>query len=175
MYKLNGLEALGNKASPRERCPRGQRRRCFAQDSAGMDGHKKKQPGMGPQNPRKKRATIAGKSGPTAGKKSIGNCRQTTNNHHSYRDPQTQITQRDGRDVRQSSTEALTVQTVHDDRKLSSHSSTRAPSRSAQRQIGFRRSWRFLRYSAMMRSSNSSPQCTEDSADTEGPVHREAG
>ena len=28
--KLNGLEALGNKASPRERCPRGQRR-CLAQ------------------------------------------------------------------------------------------------------------------------------------------------
>ena len=38
VYKLFGLEALGNKASPRERCPRGQRRRCFAQDSAGMDG-----------------------------------------------------------------------------------------------------------------------------------------
>ena len=36
VYKLNGLEAVGNKASPRERCPRGQRRRCFAQDSAGM-------------------------------------------------------------------------------------------------------------------------------------------
>ena len=42
VYKLNGLEALGNKASPRERCPRGQRRRCFAQDSAGMDGLKRK-------------------------------------------------------------------------------------------------------------------------------------
>ena len=42
VYKLNGLEALGNKALPRERCPRGQRRRCFAQDSAGMDGLKRK-------------------------------------------------------------------------------------------------------------------------------------
>ena len=42
VYKLNGLEALGIKASPRERCPRGQRRRCFAQDSAGMDGLKRK-------------------------------------------------------------------------------------------------------------------------------------
>ena len=41
----------------------------------------------GPQNPRTKRATTAGKSGPTAGKKSIANCRQTTNNHHSYRGP----------------------------------------------------------------------------------------
>ena len=38
VYKLTGLEALGNEASPRERCPRGQRRRCLAQDSAGMDG-----------------------------------------------------------------------------------------------------------------------------------------
>ena len=38
-----GLEALGNKASQlRERCPRGQRRRCLAQDSAGMDGLKRK-------------------------------------------------------------------------------------------------------------------------------------
>ena len=34
-YKLNDLEALGNKASPRERCPRGQRRRCLAQPTAG--------------------------------------------------------------------------------------------------------------------------------------------
>ena len=42
VYKLNGLEALGNKASPRERCLRGQRRRCFAQDSAGMDGLRRK-------------------------------------------------------------------------------------------------------------------------------------
>ena len=52
-YKLNDLEALGNKASPRERCPRGQRRRCLAQAvQAWMDSNEK-QPGKGPQNPRK--------------------------------------------------------------------------------------------------------------------------
>ena len=124
VYKLNGLETLGNKASPRERCPRGQRRRCFAQDSAGMDGlERKKQPGKGPQNPRTKRATTAGKSGPTADKKSIANCRQTTNNHHSYRG----LTRH--RSLNKM-TEALTVQTVLKDRKLSSHSSSRKPSRS---------------------------------------------
>ena len=117
VYKLNGLEALGNKASPRERCPRGQRRRCFAQDSAGMDGLEKKQPGKGPQNPRTKSATTAGKSGPTAGKKSIANCRQTTNNHHSYRgSPDKSLNKM---------TEALTIQTVLKDWKLSSHSSSR--------------------------------------------------
>ena len=112
---------------------------------AWMDS-RKKQPGMGPQNPRKKRATTAGKSGPTAGKKSIANCRrtegsqpsvkQTTNNHHSYRDPQTQITQQDGRDARQSSTEAPTVQTMLKDRKLSSRSSSRKPSRSLSQRRG---------------------------------------
>ena len=53
---------------------------------AWMDS-REKQPGKGPQNPRTKRATTAGKSGATAGKKSIANCRQTTNNHHSYRGP----------------------------------------------------------------------------------------
>ena len=37
-----GLEALGNKASPRERCPRGQRRRCLAQAvQAWMDSNEK--------------------------------------------------------------------------------------------------------------------------------------
>ena len=41
-YKLNDLEALGNKASPRERCPRGQRRRCLAQAvQAWMDSNEK--------------------------------------------------------------------------------------------------------------------------------------
>ena len=65
VYKINGLEALGNKASPRERCPRGQRPQCFAQDMDGLK-RKKKQPGKGSQNPRTKRATTAGKSGPTA-------------------------------------------------------------------------------------------------------------
>ena len=90
----------------------------------------------------RKRATTAGKSGPT----SIANCRrtegsqpsvkQTTNNHHSYRDPQTQITQQDGRDARQSSTEAPTVQTMLKDRKLSSRSSSRKPSRSLSQRRG---------------------------------------
>ena len=37
-----GLEALGNKASPRERCPRGHRRRCLAQAvQAWMDSNEK--------------------------------------------------------------------------------------------------------------------------------------
>ena len=55
VYELNGLEALGNKASPRERCPRGQRRRCFAQDSAGMDGLKRKNSqGRDPRTPERK-------------------------------------------------------------------------------------------------------------------------
>ena len=57
-YKLNDLEALGNKASPRERCPRGQRRRCLAQAvQAWMDlNETKKQPGKGPQNPRRQKS-----------------------------------------------------------------------------------------------------------------------
>ena len=42
VYQLNDLEALGNKASPRERCPRGQRRRCLAQAvQAWMDSNEK--------------------------------------------------------------------------------------------------------------------------------------
>ena len=109
------------------------------------NNHHSKQPGMGPQNPRTKKADPqrvekSGKSGLTAGKKSIANCRrtegsqpsvkQTGNNHQSDRDPQTQITQQDGRDARQSSTEAPTVQTMLKDRKLSSRSSSRKPSRS---------------------------------------------
>ena len=37
--------------------PAGSRRRCLAQDSAGMDGvFQKKRPGKGPQNPRQRRA-----------------------------------------------------------------------------------------------------------------------
>ena len=70
---------FGNKASPRERCPlrTGQCRHGWTQE--------KKTAREGTQNPRTKRATTAGKSRPTAGKKSIANCRQRTNNHHSYR------------------------------------------------------------------------------------------
>ena len=49
-----GLEALGNKASQqRERCPRGQRRRCLAQAVQAWTDSNEKQPGKGPQNPRK--------------------------------------------------------------------------------------------------------------------------
>ena len=79
-----GLEALGNKASPRERCPRvaapvprtGQCRHGWTQvEKTAREGtpepkndkstvncrqtrnnHHSKQPGMGPQNPRTKRA-----------------------------------------------------------------------------------------------------------------------
>ena len=39
---------------------------------------------------------------------------------------------------------------------------------SAQRQTGFRRSWRFLHCSAMMRKSSSGPQCSEDCGDVAG-------
>ena len=57
VYKLNGLEALGNKASPRERCPRGQRRRCPAQAvQAWMDSREKKQTGKDPRTQESKRA-----------------------------------------------------------------------------------------------------------------------
>ena len=164
VYKLNGLKALGNKASPRERCPRGQRRRCFAQDSAGMDGlRRKKQPGKGPQNPRTKTATTAGKSGPTAGKKSIANCRQTTNNHHSYRDSQTQITQQDDRGADDSDStqrsEAQQSQFIKETIEIPA---------SAQRETEFRKSWKNLHYSATMRRSNNSPQCSEDCGDVAG-------
>ena len=42
VYKLNDLEDLGNKASPRERCPRGQRRRYLGQAvQAWMDSNEK--------------------------------------------------------------------------------------------------------------------------------------
>ena len=113
---------------------------------AWMDSREKKQPGKGPQNPRKKRATTAEKSGPTAGKKSIptaGGQRAVSLRSNKQRTitirieaPQTQITQQDSRNARQSSTEALTVQTVLKDRKLSSHSSSRKPSRSLSQRRG---------------------------------------
>ena len=52
-----GLEALGDKASqPRERCPRGQRRRCFAQDSAGMDGLERKTAREGTPEPKNEKS-----------------------------------------------------------------------------------------------------------------------
>ena len=138
----------------------------------------KKQPGKGPQNPRMKRATTAGKSGPTAGKKSIANCRQTTNNHHSYRgSPDTDHSTRwqrrqakqhrgdDGSDSAQRS-EAQQSQFIEETIEIPV---------SAQRQTGFRRSWRFFHHSAMMRRSNSSPQCSEDCGDVAGQIHWETG
>ena len=72
-YKLNDLEALGNNASPRERCPRGQRRRCLAQAvQAWMDSDgKKKQPGKGTPEPKKVKEHSqlqAKRAYPTAGK-----------------------------------------------------------------------------------------------------------
>ena len=39
---------------------------------------------------------------------------------------------------------------------------------SAQRQTDFRKSWKNLHYSAMMRRSNHSPQCLEDCGDVAG-------
>ena len=70
-----GLEALGNKASQlRERCPRGQRRRCLAQVvQAWMDSNEKKNSqGRDPRTQESKRAQ------PTAGEKSIPNRRERT-------------------------------------------------------------------------------------------------
>ena len=121
----------------------------------------KKQPGKGPQNPRMKRATTAGKSGPTAGKKSISQLQ--ANNEQSpfvLRFPRHRSLNK--------MTEALTIQTVLKDQKFSSRSSSRKPSRSAQRQTEFRKSWRNLHYSAMMRRSNISPQFSEDCGDVAG-------
>ena len=134
---------------------------------AWMDS-REKQPGKGPQNPRTKRATTAGKSGPTAGKKSIANCRQTTNNHHSYRGPpDTDLSTRwqrrqakqhrgaDGSDSAQRS-EAEQSQFIEETIEIPIL---------AQRQTGFRRSWKFFHYSAMMRRSSSGPQFSEDCGD----------
>ena len=67
-----GLEALGNKASPRERCPRGQRRRCLAQAvQAWMDSNEtKNSQGRDPRTQESKRAqpTAGKRAYPTAGK-----------------------------------------------------------------------------------------------------------
>ena len=71
-----GLEALGNKASPRERCPRGQRRRCLAQAvQAWMDSNEKTARGRDPRTQESKRAQ------PTAGEKSIPNSREKNWNY----------------------------------------------------------------------------------------------
>ena len=68
-----GLEALGNKASPRERCPRGQRRRCLVQAvQAWMDSNEKTAREGTPEPKKVKRAQ------PTAGEKSIPNRRERT-------------------------------------------------------------------------------------------------
>ena len=143
VYELNGLEALGNKASPRERCPRGRGAGAWHRTvQAWMDSRENNSQGRDPRTQdREEHSQLqAEEHNQQAGKKSIANCRQTegsqptvrqtTNDHHSYRGPQTQITQQDGRDARQSSTEALTVQTVLKYLKLSSRSSSRKPSRS---------------------------------------------
>ena len=125
------LGSLWNKSSPRERCPRGQRRRCLAQAVQAWTGLKqKKQPGKGPQDPRTKRATTAGKSGPTAGKKSKHSQLQANNEQSPFvsRPPRHRSLNK--------MTQALTIQTVLKDRKLSSHSSSRKPSRSLSQRRG---------------------------------------
>ena len=73
VYKLNGLEALGNKASPRERCPRGQRRRCLAQAVQAWTDSNEKTAREGTPEPKKSK-----RAQPTAGEKSIPNRRERT-------------------------------------------------------------------------------------------------
>ena len=131
---------------------------------------------------RKKRATTAGKSGPTAGTKSIANCRQTegswpsvkqtTNNHHSCRSPDTdhptrqqrrQPKQHRGADGSDNCSKiGSSAVAVH-------RGNHRDPCLSAR----FRRSWKFLHYSAMMRKSSSGPQCLKDYGDVAGYIHWE--
>ena len=151
-----GLEALGNKASqPRERCPRGQRRRCFARDSAGMDGLKRKTAREGTPEPKNDKSTA--------------NCRQTRNNHHSYRGhPDTDHPTRwqrhqakqhrgaDGSDSAQRS-EAQQSQFIEETIEISAEADW------IQKIVEI-----FLHYSAMMRRSSSGPQCSEDCGDVAG-------
>ena len=98
-----GLEALGNKASqPRERCPRGQRRRCFAQTVQAWMDSREKTAREGTPEPKNE--------------KSIANRRQNNkqspfvSRFHRHRSLYEM-------------TEELTIQTVYKDRKLNSHSS----------------------------------------------------
>ena len=110
-----GLEALGNKASQsRERCPRGQRRRCFAQGVQAWMDSREKTAREGTPEPKNE--------------KSIANRRQNNkrspfvSRFHRYRSLN-------------KLTEALTIQTVYKDRKLNSHSS-RKTSRSLSQRRG---------------------------------------
>ena len=105
VYERNGLEVLGNNPQTWA-APAGSRRQCLAQDSAGMNGLKRKQPGIGHQGPRMKSAQA--------------NCQADRNNISRIKIPQTQSTQTDGGEpsaternvpTLQSSTEASTVQT----------------------------------------------------------------
>ena len=99
---------------------------------AWMDSEKK-QPGKTPPEP-KNEEQQAGKNGPTAGKKSIANCRQqTTNNHHSYRGPP--VTDHSTRWKRRQAKHHRGAD-VFKDRKLSSRSSSRKPSRSLSQRRG---------------------------------------
>ena len=71
VYKLNDLEALGNKASSCERCPRGQRRRCLAQAvQAWTDSNEKTARGGTPEPKKVKEHSQlqAIRAYPTAGK-----------------------------------------------------------------------------------------------------------
>ena len=79
-YKLNDLEALGNKASPRERCPRGQRRRCLAQAvQAWMDSNEKTAREGTPEPKKSQRAqpTAGKRAYPTAGNRTRATGEQT--------------------------------------------------------------------------------------------------
>ena len=73
VYKLNGLEALGNKASPRERCPRRQRRRCLAQAVQAWTDSNEETAREGTPEPKKSK-----RAQPTAGEKSIPNSKERT-------------------------------------------------------------------------------------------------
>ena len=60
--------------------PAGSRRQCLAQDSAATSGLKRQQPRDGTPVPKND------KSGPTAGKKSMANCRRTEGNQPSVKE-----------------------------------------------------------------------------------------
>ena len=128
-----GREALGNKASqPRERCPRGQRRRCFARDSASMDGLKRKN-SQG-RDPRTQECEEH--SQPQAKQQTITIRIEVS---------QTQITLRDDRGADDSDS----VQ--RSEAQQSQFKENIVIPASAQREAEFGRSWRNLHYSAMMK------------------------
>ena len=152
------LEALGNKASSRERSRGDSRARCFAQDSAGMDGLKRKNnQGRDPRTQERKEQPqwerediqLVRRASPTASSQRTISIRIEA--------LQTQITQQDDRRADDSDSaqrsEAKQSQFIKETIEIPV---------SAHRQTEFRKSWKILNYSAMMKRSNNSPQCLAD-------------